>query len=111
TNMYNRAMSHFNSNEQKGKKMLHELHNVDFVRTGNELIALLLENEEIKKHKPKFNRMRKADEFTHCVEWEKNKAGIICFHIVPVASSDRAMLAFTGYAQARNFLESMIDEY
>ena len=111
TNMYSRAMSHFNSKEQKGKKMLHELHNVDFVKTGNELIALLLENEEIKKHKPKFNRMRKADEFTHCVEWEKNKAGIICFHIVPVASSDRAMLAFTGYAQARNFLESMIDEY
>src|ERR1700741_76802 len=33
-NAYGRAMSHFNSTEKKGKKMLNDLFNVDFVPTG-----------------------------------------------------------------------------
>ena len=77
--MYQRAQSHFNTQEIKGKKMLNDLYNVDFVLTGSELIALLLEAEEIKKHKPKYNRMRKSDIFSHCIDWFKDKAGIINF--------------------------------
>jgi DNA polymerase-3 subunit epsilon len=50
--MYQRAISHFNSDIKKTKQLLQELYNVDFVETGSELIALLLESEEIKKHKP-----------------------------------------------------------
>jgi len=111
TNMYNRAMSHFNSKEQKGRKMLNELYNVDFVKTGNELIALLLENDEIKKHKPKFNRLRKADSFTHCLDWEKDNLGIVNFKIVSFEESESALMSFTGYAGARNYLESRIDEF
>lgn len=111
TNMYNRALSHFNSKEQKGRKMLNELYNVDYVKTGNELIALLLENEEIKKHKPKFNRLRKADAFTHCIEWTKDEDGIIAFNIQSYESANNALMSFTSYAAARNWLESMIDNY
>lgn len=111
TNMYNRAMSHFNTKEQKGRKMLHELYNVDFVKTGNELIALLHENDEIKKFKPKFNRLRKADAFTHCIDWGKNEEGIICYKIVTYEASENALLSFTSYSSARNCLENMIDEY
>jgi DNA polymerase-3 subunit epsilon len=111
TNMYNRALSHFNSKEQKGRKMLHELYNVDFVKTGNELIALLHENDEIKKFKPKFNRLRKADAFTHCIDWGKNEEGIIYFKIVPFEESNNALLSFTSYSSARNCLENMIDEF
>jgi DNA polymerase-3 subunit epsilon len=111
TNMYNRSLSHFNSKEQKGRKMLNELYNVDFVKTGNELIALLLENEEIKKHKPKFNRLRKADAFTHCIDWFKDEQGIINFNILPIENSNNALLSFTSYAAARNCLENMIEEF
>jgi DNA polymerase-3 subunit epsilon len=111
TNMYNRALSHFNSKEQKGRKMLNELYNVDFVKTGNELIALLHENEEIKRFKPKFNRLRKADAFTYCIDWEKNEEGIIFFKIMPFEESNNALLSFTSYSSARNCLENMIDEY
>jgi DNA polymerase-3 subunit epsilon len=111
TNMYNRALSHFNSKEQKGRKMLNELYNVDFVKTGNELIALLHENEEIKRFKPKFNRLRKADTFTHCIDWSKNEQGIIYFKIVPFQESNNNLQSFTGYSSARNCLENMIDEY
>lgn len=110
-NMYNRALSHFNTDEKKGKKMLNDLMNVDFVETGSELIALLLEADEIKKHKPIYNRMRKADVFTHSIDWYTNKEGIISFKIVPYDESENALLSFTTYSTARESLESWIDEH
>jgi DNA polymerase-3 subunit epsilon len=111
TNMYSRALGHFNSKEQKGRKMLNELYNVDFVKTGSELIALLLENEEIKKHKPKFNKRKKADSFTHSVDWFADDKGIINFKIVEYEQAENALMSFTTYFSAREKLESLLDEY
>ncbi len=111
TNMYNRAMSHFNTDVKKNKKMLYELTNVDFVATGSELIALLLESEEIKKHKPRYNRMRKSEDFTHCIDSFTDAEGIIHFRIVEAAESTNALLSFNTYSTARERLESWIDEH
>jgi DNA polymerase-3 subunit epsilon len=111
TNMYSRAMSHFNSKEHKGKKMLNDLYNVDFVCTGSELIALLLESEEIKKHKPPYNKVRKSHEFTHCIDWFRDEQDIINFKIVSYEESTSPLLSFTSYLSARERMESWIDEY
>ncbi|MBK7587642.1 MAG: GIY-YIG nuclease family protein [Bacteroidetes bacterium] len=107
--MYQRAVSHFNSDLKKTKQLLHELTNVDFVETGSELIALLLESEEIKKHKPIYNTARKKDTFTHCIDLiEKDK--IQSFQIVPLENSVNSILSFTSYAAAREKLEFWIQE-
>jgi len=111
TNIYQRAQSHFNTKESKGKKMLNDLYNVDFVLTGSELIALLLEAEEIKKYKPKYNRMRKSEVFTHCIDWFKDKSGIINFKIVEYAEAENAILSFNSYASARERLEQCLEEH
>ena len=110
-NVYNRAMSHFNTKEIKGRRMLNELYNVDFVPTGNELIALLLEAEEIKKHKPKFNKRRKTDSFTHSIDWHKDEGGIINFKIVEYENAQNALTSFGTYFAARERLETWLDEH
>ncbi len=110
-NMYSRAISHFNSDIKKSKAMLNDTYNVDYVVTGSELIALLLEAEEIKTHKPLYNRQRKADVFTHCIDTFVNEKGIHCFAIVPTDESENKLLAFTNYTSAREKLESWIDEH
>jgi len=110
-NMYNRAMSHFNSKESKGKKMLNDLYNVDFVKTGSELVALLHEAEEIKSHKPQYNRMRKADVFTHCIDWFMDDNGIINFKILEYDDTVNTLVSFANYATARERIENWIDEY
>ena len=110
-NMYNRAMSHFNSKESKGKKMLNDLYNVDFVKTGSELVALLHEAQEIKSHKPHYNRMRKADVFTHSIDWFMDDNGIINFKIVEYENTVNTLVSFANYATARQRIEDWIDEY
>lgn len=107
--MYARAISHFNSDLKKTKKLLHELTNVDYIETGSELISLLLESDEIKKHKPIYNTARKKDVFTHCIDLFE-KEYIAQFRIVPFDESEHALLSFTSYASAREKLESWIDE-
>ncbi|NVO01926.1 MAG: GIY-YIG nuclease family protein [Bacteroidetes bacterium] len=110
-NMYQRAISHFNSHEKKGKKMLNELYNVDFVLTGSEVIALLLESEEIKKHKPKYNRQRVADSFTHCIDWYEDEKGVVSFKIVEAEESENSLQIFNTYSSAREKLEYWIEEF
>jgi DNA polymerase-3 subunit epsilon len=110
-NMYNRAISHFNNSEKKGKKMLNELYNVDYVVTGNELVALLLESEEIKNHKPKFNRSRVNDRFTYCIDWFEDDRKIINYKIVPIDESERPLQAFYSWIKARVFMERLIEDF
>jgi DNA polymerase III subunit epsilon len=110
-NMYNRALSHFNNHEKKARKMLNELMNVDFVPTGSEAIALMLESEEIKKHKPKYNRSRVTDAFTHSIAWFTDEKGIINFKIVLLEESENTLQSFISIASARERLEQWIDEY
>jgi DNA polymerase-3 subunit epsilon len=108
-NMYNRALSHFSSKENKSKKMLNDLMNVDFIETGSELIALLHEAEEIKKHKPAYNRMRKADTYTHAIDYYTNENNIINFKIVLLEDSENPLLSFTSHLSARETLERWVD--
>lgn len=111
TNMYSRAQSHFNTQEKKGKRMLNDLYNVDFVLTGSELIALLMESEEIKKHKPKYNRQRVSDVFTHSIDWFTDEDGVISLKIVPFEESLNALQSFISPVAAREVLNRWIDQY
>ena len=110
-NMYNRAVEHFKGETPKAKKMLNDLYNVDFVETGSELIALLLEAEEIKKKKPQYNIRRKNHLFTHCIDSFDDTDGVINFKIVSTEDSENAVLQFNTYGSARERLESWVQEY
>lgn len=110
-NMYVRARSHFQTDMKKNKQMLNELMNVDFVETGGELAALLLESEEIKKHKPRYNRARKKDQFSHAIDYFTDDKGIINFKLLESEESEQALVSFNSYATARERLEQWLDEY
>jgi DNA polymerase III subunit epsilon len=111
TNMYNRAIGHFRGETSKSRKMLNDLYNVDFVETGSELIALLLESAEIKNKKPLYNVRRKNKEFTHCIDFFTDAGGVINFKIVPTEESDKALLKFNTYSTARERLDQWIDDH
>lgn len=111
TNMYSRAKAHFAADLKKSRKILSELHQVDFQVTGSEIIALLLEAQEIKKHQPKYNRRTKAENFGYSLDWELNEKGILQFGITPKEESVQPLMVFSSYSSARTKLDSLIEEY
>ena len=59
----NRVRSYFHSNDlnAKTKKLVSNIADIKYIVTANELEALLLENNLIKKYKPKYNILLKDD--------------------------------------------------
>jgi len=109
-NMRSRVMQHFASVEHKSRKMKAEVMDADYVKTGTELIALLLESEEIKRLKPRFNRARKRDEFPFAIVYSGGGEEPIKLKIERTEEGGRALKLFTGYASAREMLDSWIEE-
>ncbi|MFA6450092.1 MAG: excinuclease ABC subunit UvrC [bacterium] len=60
----NRVSSYFHSGHQdseKTRRLVAAIRDLDFIITGNELEALLLESTLIKKHRPRYNILLKDD--------------------------------------------------
>lgn len=110
-NMYQRAVSHFASKEAKTRLMISELHSVKHVATGSEGVALLLESNEIKALKPKYNRLRKTENFTHSINYKTNVDGIITLSVTTINKTMNTLGAFGNASKAKNYLELLLDEY
>ncbi len=87
-----RAMQHFSDHTEKTTKMLNGIYDITYEETGSELIALLLENHEIKRMKPRLNKAQKAKNFAYAVFYYKNEAGYICFKAAKNLSTTRSKL-------------------
>ena len=61
-NLKNRVTSYFrNPKDIKTKSLVSQIKNIEFTVTNNEVEALLLENQLIKQHKPKYNIIFRDD--------------------------------------------------
>jgi DNA polymerase-3 subunit epsilon len=112
-NIKSRVLSHF-SNQSSGKAMRMQslIADVDCECTGSELIALLKESFEIKKHKPLFNRRQRRSLFRYelCSFMDKN--GYLRFSLEKTTDKENTCLAcFTTKAEARGCLTRMVEQY
>ncbi len=73
-NIKDRIIQHFNDTSIKTKKMMQSVSQIDFTITGNELMACLLEAEEIKRHQPEINKAlrKKSHNFLLVVSRQPN---------------------------------------
>ena len=63
-NLKNRVRSYFHSDsnhDNKTRKLVFEIHDIEWIVVGSELEALILEMNLIKRHRPKFNVRLKDD--------------------------------------------------
>jgi DNA polymerase III subunit epsilon len=112
-NIRQRVLSHFSSNSTgKAIRMRSQIADISFETTGNELIALLRESEEIKKFKPLYNRAQRRSMFRYGLFTHVDVNGYICFTLEKISELDNAPLAcFTGKADALDFMNSMVDKF
>lgn len=76
-NIKKRVLSHFYSNSKKERLLCESTSDIDFERTGSELIALLREADLIDKLNPTYNYIQKKDYITYHIISQKNKLGLM----------------------------------
>ncbi|MGO3182233.1 MAG: exonuclease domain-containing protein [Aequorivita sp.] len=110
-NIKKRLTQHFTSDNRKSKKIQLEVKSVTFEKTGNELIALLKESEEIKHNKPIYNRALRRTTFTHQLTSFVDENGYINLKIEKADGRKKAITTFSNYQQAKSALFKITEEY
>lgn len=84
---------------------------IKYIETGSELISLLKESSEIKKHLPYYNRSQKRrGEISGLVKYEDNN-GIINLKLVDLKSTSQAITSFHTKRRAKEFLDSLREKH
>lgn len=110
-NIRKRINQHFTNTSHKAKKMQIEVQRISIETTGTELLALIKENEAIKKLKPKYNRALKKDIFNYAIEIRENEMGYKTMRIAESNLVDQPLTTFTSLRQAKSFLERVTEDY
>jgi DNA polymerase III subunit epsilon len=112
-NIKARILTHLGASKGKtALKMRSEIADVSYELTGNELVALLLESDEIKKHKPLYNRSQRYSRKNYGICYYLNDQGYICLEIKEVNCMDVELLcSFESREYAVDFLNTLVDNY
>lgn len=110
-NIKKRVNQHFTSENRKSLEIQKEVGSISYEATGNELNALLKENEEIKRNKPKYNKALKSSIFSHALYQSKDKDGYIHLRIAKIDQRKKYITAFVNLQQAKATLENIVQEY
>ncbi len=109
-NIKKRLIQHFTNDNRKSKKIQLEVKSVTFEKTGNELISLLKESEEIKQTKPIFNRSLRQTLFTHQLTSFVDENDYINLKIEKADGRKKAITTFSNYQQAKSSLFKITEE-
>tara|TARA_R100001369_G_scaffold26921_1_gene48611 strand:- start:6110 stop:7483 length:1374 start_codon:yes stop_codon:yes gene_type:complete len=110
-NIRKRINQHFTNDYHKSKEVQKEVASVSFEATGNELIALLKENEEIKQNKPKFNKASKKSIFSYALYQFADENGYINLRIARSDARKKSITTFTNLQQAKAVLHNIIEKH
>jgi DNA polymerase-3 subunit epsilon len=101
-----------NNSTKKGVEMQKEIHNIEFELTGSELVALLLESDLIKKHKPIYNRRLRKELFPYGIFPFENESGYLQFYIDKIEKKiDLPLATFSSKIEATKFLTEKCKEF
>lgn len=110
-NIKKRVNQHFSNNNKKSKALQKEIDSISFQITGSEMIALLMENNEIKRKKPKYNHALKTTNYTHALYPITADNGYIYLKVIKADGRKKHITTFTNYQSGKSFLKRITEEY
>lgn len=108
-----RVTSHFTGNtpNRQRQEFLRTIHHVDFVICGTELMALILEANEIKRLWPENNRAMKRYEHKYDLYVFEDQNGYLRLAVDKHKKNNNAIQSFNSLLEGYNFLSQLIDKY
>ncbi|MUP46985.1 exonuclease [Gramella sp. BOM4] len=110
-NIKKRVNQHFTNENAKSREMQRKVASVSYELTGNELIALLKENQEIKQIKPRYNRALKKNVFSHALYHFTDENGYLNLKIARANKNKQNITTFSSLRSAKNSLNKWVAEY
>ncbi len=112
-NIHSRIISHLNNTRtKKALEMKNRIADVDYEICGSELIALLLESDEIKKHLPIFNRAQRRSLHSWGLYSFENEEGYLCLALDRTKNTTSIPLTlFSSKGQAQEQLFQLTEDH
>ncbi len=109
-NIKKRVFEHFADLTEKAAKMQQSVFDITYQETGSELVALLLESEEIKRLRPIINKAQKAVHFPYCIISYLDERDYMRFAAVKntaeVRKKNQIVMEFTKLLDAKGTLRA-----
>ncbi|MGK7397477.1 MAG: exonuclease domain-containing protein [Candidatus Cyclobacteriaceae bacterium M3_2C_046] len=112
-NLIKRVYSHFagSSDLRHQQRFINSVYGIDYEVCGNELIALLLECQEIKRFWPEFNRSQKLGRLNYGIFLYEDRNGYLRFTVNKNRKGLVPLLTFQKLMEARNYLQKKVWEF
>ncbi|GGI25770.1 exonuclease domain-containing protein [Pedobacter mendelii] len=108
-----RVTSHFTGNKPNRQRQdfLKNIYNIDYVVCGTELMALILEANEIKRLWPENNRAMKRYEHKYDLYVFEGQNGYLRLAIDKHKTNNKPLQSFNNLLEGYNFLNHLINTY
>jgi len=112
-NIKKRIAGHFSGDAREWSRsnIRNEIHHISYELTGNELIALILESQEIRRLWPKYNQAQKF----RVEEWGifdyEDRNGYLRFSVNIVTKGSKPLIRFSSKGDVWNFLWEKVREF
>ncbi len=110
-NIKKRVLGHFYDKADKEVALCAETCHLDQEETGSELIALLRESSEIKRHYPKYNRAQKKLVPSYAIFSYEDRNGILHLAYNKLKMAPMPLKVFYSPTACRSFLEEVCEAY
>ena len=112
-NIKKRISGHFtgDAKEWGRSKIRNEIHHIAYELTGNELIALILESQEIRRFWPRYNQAQKYKVEDWGIYDYEDRNGYHRFSVNMVTRGSRPLIRFSTKGDAWNFLWEKVREF
>jgi len=110
-NIKKRVLSHFYDRKNREITMCQQTSNITYEVTGSELVALLLESSEIKKHFPTFNRAQRRSNEGYGIFCYTDRSGVMHLAWDKLRQISNPLAKFYNTTECRLFVERICEQF
>jgi len=111
-NIHQRVIAHLNNRlTKKAMEMSERIASVSHEVTGSELVALLLESEEIKTNRPFYNRKQRRSANNYGIFAFEDSEGFLNLQVQKITDESIPLTSFTFYQEAIDLLHNKAEAH
>jgi DNA polymerase III subunit epsilon len=113
-NIRKRVISHFQSDAtKKAVKMKGDIARIETKCTGSEMLACLIESDEIKKHKPIYNKAQRRSMKNYGIYSYQSHDGYLCLYIqrTDVEAQAEPFCSLSSLTEIKKYMEHLVERH